>query len=49
MMYFVMTCDIVHSKEVTNRLEVQEELKTVIKQINIDYSKKQIFIQFLND
>ncbi|PWI47585.1 hypothetical protein CEE45_11065 [Candidatus Heimdallarchaeota archaeon B3_Heim] len=40
MMYFVMTCDIVHSKEVTNRLEVQEELKTVIKQINIDYSKK---------
>ena len=35
-----MTCDIVHSKEVANRLEVQEELKTVIKQINIDYSKK---------
>ncbi|MHA1977858.1 MAG: SatD family protein [Candidatus Hodarchaeales archaeon] len=42
MVYFVLTCDIVHSKKTTNRLEVQETLKAVIKQINSDYAKKLI-------
>ncbi len=40
MLYYVLTCDIVHSKEITNRLAVQEELKAVINQINVDYSEK---------
>ncbi len=39
-MYVVLTCDIVHSREITNRLEVQETLKSVINQINLDYSER---------
>lgn len=32
--YYVLTCDLVHSREVTHRLEAQEELKTVITLVN---------------
>ncbi|MHA1993242.1 MAG: SatD family protein [Candidatus Hodarchaeales archaeon] len=39
-MYFVITCDIVHSKDITDRYKAQESLKSVIKEINTKYSEK---------
>ncbi|MCK4848052.1 MAG: hypothetical protein KAT16_03415 [Candidatus Heimdallarchaeota archaeon] len=38
-MYYILTCDLVHSREVTRRLEAQEELKTAIKLINSVFKK----------
>ncbi|MHA1220948.1 MAG: SatD family protein [Candidatus Heimdallarchaeota archaeon] len=40
MTYYILTCDLVRSREVTRRLEAQEELKTVIKLINEVFKKK---------
>ena len=33
-MYFILTCDLVRSREITRRLEAQEELKNAIDLIN---------------
>ena len=38
-MYFILTCDLIRSREITRRLEAQEELKNAIDLINSVFKK----------
>jgi hypothetical protein len=39
-MYYIVTCDLIQSKKVENRMEVQQEIKSVLNSVNTQYSKQ---------
>lgn len=45
-MYYIVTCDLIQSKKVENRMEVQQKIKDVLNRVNTQYSK-QILCHFV--
>ena len=40
LMFIIMTCDIVRSREISNRVDVQQQLKSALEKINTEYTSQ---------